>query len=145
MSLLSFLTSRPISVRVAIAQNFALWVVAVPVIVVVMSPIGTQPLPGSDGWLRFAMVALPVILVSAIVDAVSERASTVARRAYGHGVSVALVMFAMLNFDSIVAGADWTRLGRGLLLTPVIALLFSAHQWVRESYLERAPENQPTA
>jgi len=145
VSITSFLTSRPISIRAAIARNFALWGLVVPVIIVVISPIGTQPLPGAEGWQRFAIVALPVILISAIIDAVSERASTAARRAYGNGFSVALVMFTMINFDSIASGFDWSRLGRGLLITPLMALLFSAHQWVRETYLEPTSAKQPVA
>ncbi len=133
---------RPLALQ--IARNFALWLLFVPIIFILLSPIGTAPLPDAEGWMRLAMVGVPFLLAGAVVEAVSARASTPWRRAIGNGFSTALFMFVVLNSERLAVGFDGARFAKGLVVLPVMALFFALHPWIIETYLTpRKPPTEP--
>lgn len=134
------------SIPVQIARNFAAWAVGVPAIYIVLSPIGETPLPDAAGWTRLALLGLPLIFASALIETFAERGSTVWRRAYGRGLAITLVMFVLASADRIAAGVDALRVARGLAIVPIMALFWAVAMWTRETYLTPVePTVEPTA
>ena len=131
-----WLLARPISLRTQIIRNFVLWVVMIPLITVIVSPIGDDPLPDGQGWRRAALFALPFVLAGAVLDAYSERSRSRRWRALGSGFAIALVMFAMLNVDRAAEGITAWQIGKGLLALPLMAVFMSLPRWTSETYLE---------
>lgn len=126
--------SQPTSMPVRMLQNLVLWLVAVPALIWLFAPVGETPRPDALGWQRIAMVGLPFLLVSALVEALSERAGSIGRRAYGKGLSTAMVMFVIFSSDRIAAGTDVARFAKGVAIIPIMALFFAVPQWTHEKY-----------
>jgi hypothetical protein len=104
----------------------------VPVIIVVLSPIGDAPLPTADGWRRIALLGVPIVLISAVLDAATARAERLAVRAFGNGFATALVLLVLASADRIAEGGDLQRLlTRSLVITPVIGAFLAIPAWMR--------------
>jgi hypothetical protein len=130
-------TSRP-RLLVSTLQRAAVWLVMVPVILVVLSPIGDAPLPTADGWRRIALLGVPLILISAVLDAATARAERLAVRAFGNGFATALVLLVLASADRIADGGDLQRLlTRSLVITPVIGAFLGLPTWVHGTYLTK--------
>jgi hypothetical protein len=108
----------------------------VPVILVVLSPIGNAPLPTADGWRRIALLGVPILLCSALLDAATARAERLVVRAFGNGLATALVLLVLISADRIAEGGDLQRLlTRSLVITPVVGAFLAIPAWVRGTYL----------
>ncbi len=124
---------RPLPVQ--IARNFALWLVLVPGLMLLLSPIGAYPLPDAKGWQRIAMFAVPVVLVGAVIDALADRWASRGSRAYGRGFAVALMLFVFASTDRVAGGVELPKLLKGLLIVPIVGAFMAIPQWTRDKYL----------
>lgn len=124
---------RPLPVQVA--RNFAVWLVMVPALILLLNPIGDQPLPDADGWKRIALFGIPVVLLGAVIDALAERAASRTSRAYGGGFAVALMLFLFSSASRIAAGPDLPRLLKGLLVVPIVGAFLAVPRWTTDTYL----------
>lgn len=139
-SLASDVPTRP-ALLVAALQRAALLLVMVPVLLVIMGSIADVPRPTLDGWKRVAMVGVPLMLASALLDASAERAQRVALRAYGNGMATAIILVLLISAERIAGGADLQRLlTRALVMVPVGGVFLGLPVWVQGTYL--APKDQ---
>ena len=132
--------NEPVSLHRAALQQAGWFIMAGTVVLLLFHSWGDSPLRSAGALQRFAVVALPAIIVASYLDAVAARSAHVAFRAIGIGTANALAFIVILNADRIVSTQDPRGFFlRTLLTVPVLGLFFAVPAWTRATYLEKRP------
>jgi hypothetical protein len=116
-------------------RNFVLWLLGVPIVIALVNIVTETPMPDAEGLKQLAIFAVPTLLAASALDALANRWTQRAARAYGKGFAFALVIFLIGSADRPMDWWTTARVMKTIILIPVAASIMAVGYWGKGSFI----------
>lgn len=124
-----------------LGRNFVLWLLGVPIVITLVNIVTDTPMPNAEGLKHLAVLAVPTLLAASALDALANRWTQRAARAYGKGFAFALIIFLIGSADRPMDWWNTARVMKTILIIPVAASIMAVSFWGKDTLLNKAGRN----
>lgn len=118
-----------------LGRNFVLWLLGVPIVITLVNIVTDTPMPDAEGLKHLAVLAVPTLLAASALDALANRWTQRAARAYGKGFAFALVIFLIGSADRPMDWWNAARIMKTIIIIPAMAAIMAVGFWGKDTVI----------